>query len=509
MKDGAAENSGLRLEESRVHHICCNVETKIKRGLKASKAHHCGGQTRIMACHLVDLSAELQLKIVEELLQHPIAKPADGDVKQEDHDTRCRDSLLNWSCTSLFFRDLLAPYIFRCVNLRNSDKCGSSLLEVVKGRHNNLVKEIRFVGSAPGDAHIGEEAYEDVVAILPDSVKKVLSDLQVFPSLELLSVRFDNQFDDYAEWDEGLNIGEEEESDEDVKQAEEKIAWRALMAKTYAALLQNESFTLKGFEINDLVRKKVSTLSNPAFHAFLGRIERFHLSIYGEDNGAGWLINTHYYYEAMMSKLDKYLFDHLASITTLVLKAPKEGPIGLEGMNHVRLALKKGQMPHLKTLELEYIFVCQELIDFLLDHTQTLEHLSMHKCSSSINGLAHNGIPWHRLFNSLADAKPEQLTHLEISFKSVPLTYEESFGHDENEDEVPAEVKEAREILRNDPSRRIFAHINLDDKYGMLFDDDEENLASFQRGEDQASYERLMRIVNANAARRQGVVKLD
>lgn len=450
-----------------------------------------------MSSSLVDLSTELQLKITRELLAETYTEEGLDNAKGEGQATKHDSNLVNWSCTSSYFRDLLAPYIFESVKLQNNDKSGSSLLDLSKSRYNELVKEVHFVGSAPGDARRSNEGYRDTVAIFPEGVNALLSNLRVFPNLETLSIRFDYLFNDYSEW---------EESDEEVKKAEEEYAWRALMAKTYEALIRNEIIGLKALEIEDLVPRKVSTFTSQPFRTFLSRLERFSLSIYGEDNGAGWMINTHYYYDAMMAKLDEYFFNHLASATAFALKAPEEGPLGLEGMNHIRLAFRKGQMPLLKTLDLEYIFVCPELIEFLLDHVQTLEHLSMQNCSSSINGLAEDEIHWKQLLNALADANPERLSHLQItnmtenSETGIPLTYDQALGKEEDEEEVSGEVEEARRILQADPNRRLFAHTNLDDKYGMLDHDEEENLASFQQGEDQASYERLMRIVNANAA---------
>jgi len=54
--------------------------------------------------------------------------------------------------------------------------------------------------------------------------------------------------------------------------------------------------------------------------------------------------------------------------------------------------------------------------------------------------------------------------------------------------------------LSEDPQRRLFAYKILDDKYGTLFDDEEQNVQSFLQGDDQKAYDRLMRIVNDNAS---------
>ena len=469
-----------------------------------------------MPYDLTDLSTELHLKIVDELRSDVAAEEIQDDREEDPYDynaetfdekqerkknaskyNRVRD-LLNWSCTSHFFRELLAPYVFETIRLRNTDSSGSSVTSLSQSKHNQYVKELIYIGSAPGDAHVEEEAYSDTEAILPENVSSILSGLNCFPSLETLSIEFPYHFADYDEWDEGLDLCAEEESDEDVKTAESEIAWRALMARTYTALIQNKGTNLKSLEIKKLGPMKVSTFNDPAFHQFLGQIERFTLSIYGEDNGAGWQINKVEHYIALMSKLDTYFFNHLTSCTYLTLEAPEEGPLGLEGMNHIPLALKKDQMPVLKTIYLKYVLVGQELIDFLAGHSKTLETLTLRQCSAEPEGLADNGITWKTFFDGLYEAEFEKLYQLSLLYNTIPLTSEECNGKAEDEEKVSAEVKKARQILKDDSNRRLFPYISIDDKYGMIFELEGENLASFRKGEDQAAYDRLMCSVRAN-----------
>ena len=478
-----------------------------------------------MSCSLVDLSPELQLKIINELLNDAIIEKFE-DVKEEKEDDpydynqekpddfkdrkeweRTQDrvhDLKNWSSTSRFFRDLLTPYIFKTVQLSNNEKSGSRASSLSRSDLSKFVKEIQYTGSALGDGHKEEEAYSDTEAILPKRVDVILSDLKCFPNLETLSIHFPYKFCDYDEWDGGLDLCAEEETDEETKSAEEKIAWRALMSKTYEALSRNKNHSLKSLKLKQFGPIKVSTFSDSSFHDFLSSIEDFTLSIYGEDNGAGWQINKVPAYLATMSKLDIYFFNHLTSLTSLTLKAPEEGPLGLEGMNHIPLPLKSHQMPCLKTLFLEYIFIGPDLIDFLTAHTKSLETLTMRKCAASPDGLAENGIHWSKFFYTLANANFEKLTELIIEPGPVPLTSEETYNKEEDQEKVSGEVKEARRILGEDCGRRIFPYVMLDDKYGMLYENEEENLEAFRRGEDQAGWERLMGKVNEIAAKKSG-----
>lgn len=459
----------------------------------------------IMPHCLVDLSAELQLKIIEGLLhddESPIEKieEQDGHDRRQENAVKIYSDLMNWSCTSSYFRDLLTPYIFKSIKLCNQEKSGASLAALSKSRHNEAVKELHFIGSAPGDAKREEDAFSDTVGIFPKGVDAVLSDLRQFPNLETLSIEFAYQFDDYEEWEGALDMCAPEETDEEVREAEEEIAWRALMARTYEALTRNQELHLRGLVFRQLGPKRVSSLNSEAFHGFLSHLERFSVSIHGEDNGAGWMINKHEQYCSLMSNLDELFFDHLKSVVDLTVKAPEEGPIGLEGMNHIPLALKKEQMPLLKSLHLEYIFICRELRDFVIAHPKTLEHLSLINCYAGIHGLARDGIHWRQLFDPLRAANLERLRQLDILPADLPLSEGEVYPTLVQDREVSQEVREAHRILEEDPSRRLFGHASLDDKYGMLLQNDEENLLSFQQGKDQTSYDLLMGKIDANRA---------
>ena len=74
-----------------------------------------------------------------------------------------------------------------------------------------------------------------------------------------------------------------------------------------------------------------------------------------------------------MAKLDRFFFDHLKNVTQFDLGADKTGPLGLEGT----LPLSADEMAILKFLQLESIFVCLELVNFLVGHTGTLKTVSM------------------------------------------------------------------------------------------------------------------------------------
>lgn len=327
----------------------------------------------------------------------------------------------------------------------------------------------------------------------------MLSHLHTFPNLEFLCVEFPYHFANDGEWKERLDLYEDEESDDCVKLEEKEVARRALMAKSWEALIQNEAINLKVLNIRKLGPVKISTFNDHEFHRFLGQFKQFNLSIHGHDKGAGWDFDDYLRYRAMMSRLDIYFFNHLSSVTELVLQAPEKGPLGLEGLYHVPLALKEDQMPALRIVYLENILIGPELIKFLLGHRTTLESVTLRKCSAQPwENSADYGIPWNEFFDSLKNFDFERLRHFELQHHRVPLTRKERYGEEEDQAKVPAKVRKIRQILENDESRRLFPYTKTDVKYGIFSEDERENLPRFEGGEDQASYDEFMASLSSS-----------
>ena len=478
-----------------------------------------------MHCSLVDLSDELHLKIIQKLLEHDqllheksLPKEGEEDYNDRDDEFQYHRNLMNWSCTSLYFRNLLAPYIFTSIKLRNDEKSGAAVDALLKSRHGDLVKEIYFLGTIPPEMVDTDDSDEDddalakgfdkesleaeegigksVTIALPPVVDDILSDLHKFSNLESLSIGFtypyDSIFNEYYDI-EGADVSDNPESARYL---------HALMTKTYDTLLRNKKLQLRAVEIRKFVWIFTDPYESQSFHDFLSHVEHFTLSVRGGENGACWCINTCDEYLECVARFDELFFDHLASATTLTLRAPFEGPIGLGGFRHARLALRKEQMPLLKSLHLEHIFICQELVNFAISHADSLEQLTLHdcngRCTSPQDGI--DGFYWNHFFDALRSADLKQLSCLEIRPHDAPLTMEETFVHQREEVE-PEDVQQIRRTLNADPRRRVFGYAILDGKYGACDIDEEETLAAFKRGEDQVAFDRLMGIVNANAAK--------
>ena len=97
---------------------------------------------------------------------------------------------------------------------------------------------MNFFGSAPVDSNEDDSdmAFSDTITIFPENVAEILSSLQSFSCLGALNIEFSYTYDVMPK---GLDLTSPEESDDEVRNAEENEAWRALMAKTYKALAKN------------------------------------------------------------------------------------------------------------------------------------------------------------------------------------------------------------------------------------------------------------------------------
>jgi hypothetical protein len=167
-------------------------------------------------------------------------------------------------------------------------------------------------------------------------------------------------------------------------------------------------------------------------------------------------------------------------------------------MRHSPLSIESDSMPLLKSINLEYIFVDPPLIDFLVQHTSTLESISFEECMCGTAGLSENGVYWYNLFESLIKAKPQKLKHFEILPVEVEGLDDEIAA--QNGDLELDDIGKVSKLMEEDENRRAFPYKVLDDKYGMLFEDDETNVEAFFEGKDQKAFDELMEIVRRNSS---------
>ncbi len=142
-------------------------------------------------------------------------------------------------------------------------------------------------------------------------------------------------------------------------------------------------------------------------------------------------------------------------------------------------------MPLLKRLYLQYIFVCPELVKFLIGHASTFESVSLSDCYSSTGyrGLAENGIPWDALFTAFANVEPRKLRQFNILPLDVHYQYEPNEGdgkqdyseqeyseqdHSEQDDAEQQDIEENKnnedaeqeDVSQDDHTQENFDHDN-------------------------------------------------
>jgi hypothetical protein len=399
------------------------------------------------------------------------------------------------SATCKAYRAQLLPQIFTTIRLTNTPAQAESALAAVRA-HGQYTTRLEVTCRC--------DAEEEVVPpVLTPAAAEVLRGC-LTPNLRTVQLRFGFELDSGDEWDdnpeasggESIYIFEAVEEDDYVLEREQQWKWRALIKETWCALAANQS--VRELILDSFIPKWTSAFRTDEFRRFLSRLESAVFNILGLDNGAGWRTNTSYGYIEFLSTLDASFFRHMSGLKRLHLHAAD--PLGLEGMHHIPLALKEGDLPLLETLKLEDCFVGPELVAFIRSHARVLRSLDIARCVSAGSGfgMADNPLYWAEFFDQVYEAK-SSLVELIVGGGRVPLTRDEEFDHDYDYTNEPDEVREIRRKLKADSRLKLFGYAYLDDKYGMFFLSEEENVDEFNKGVDQRAYDRLIGLVEENA----------
>ena len=424
---------------------------------------------------LLNLHIELQLQIVQYLRDSSTAQNA----------------LYNWSSVSSYFRNLLAPFLFSSIILRNTEKSGNSVNLIAQSKYCEYVRHFSFEGTAPGDA---EEGFSDVDIIFPQVVENVLTNLGRFSNLEIVRIHFPMGFE--AGWEAPWQLFQDPESVDDRQNVETHEAWRALNTKVYAALARNVDPGFKSLELDNLIPAEASSFSSVAFQSLLGKLSHFRLSSW--DTSGFFRGNRLFGYVDYTSKFDRLFFNHLSAVTHIDISA-SDLPMEIFGNSDTSLDRNLTQMPLLRSLHLDSIFIDRKLRAFLTSHAQTLEIVKLLNCHAKPPNRNPDGIYWWDLFATLSRAKPRMLSEFQVH--SANNNKFELFDEFHSTQEVKNEAALALESLKSHPEKRLFSYANIDDKYGHVVDCEEDNLLSFQEGTDQRAYDDLIRIVEANKRR--------
>ncbi|KAL8896546.1 MAG: hypothetical protein Q9207_007658, partial [Kuettlingeria erythrocarpa] len=446
---------------------------------------------------ITDLSPELLLIIVEHLLDDNQLDPSKGEKETADNSSA---AINNWSRTSTYFYKLLSPFIFRYVVLRNTQKSGNALQFLVQSNQRANVKELHFKASFTGDgAHDHDERKIDVE--IPSSIHSILFDLASFPNLQALVVDFDSEkihrldFGDFVDPDD-----RDQESEEQIVEAEGRQAWRALQRQTFDAISKDNSSRIRHLVVKTCPLKAPSLYGSEQMNEWLANLESFSFEVYAREEGADWCTNTFLGFQYYIENLDRHFLDSLSNVTRLTISGHAQGPIGLTEMHQALVPLRPDHVPKLRELQMGWYFIQDSFVDFLGAHSSTLERLTLNHCFMVTdfhatgaeddwddNGALPDDIPsWYRFFHAYASSKPTALRHVNVKPENARL------DHNDATENVLKTCKEQGK------ERRAFAYAEVDDDYGVLFENDEENSRAVRRGMDMRGWEELMEVVRAN-----------
>lgn len=305
------------------------------------------------------------------------------------------------------------------------------------------------------------------------------------------------------ERDELDKIFQQPKEQEPLLQLEAENPRRRLLADTWSALALNP--TVRELSVDRFVPIWASSFHSTRFRSLLGRLERLDVTIFGSKDGHRCINTVPAYIDSLQSIL-KVLFLHCASLTRLSLHASQHAPLGGRGHYHIPLSLKATQLPRLEHLSLRNCFIGFELAHFLNGHANTLVSLELQNCYSyrgacDTDGTG-GGMQWAP-FLEMITRPGMKLRQLDIYDHYIPLTIDDGrlATYDPETANEPEDVKEVRRAQKKNPKRRLFLYGFLRDYSGEPWMNKEAILSSFEAGDDQWAYDRLMAVVRQNATK--------
>ncbi|KAL3445546.1 hypothetical protein BJX65DRAFT_142804 [Aspergillus insuetus] len=409
--------------------------------------------------------------------------------------------LIALSSTCSEFRSILAPRIFRGITLHNTAKSALAVQAIGQGRSSGCVKELQYICT-----HTGSWKHETTIEELyPPELNSALSRLAYFTSLERLDIHF--AFDGDSDlW--GL-LSDELVDDfySDAGVAEERAGeepWRELMGSSFRAIaagygLDGPAVTSNSkiphtFAIHGLAPTTLPIYYEPIWGNFLSGVKSFSMTIPYLENGAGWCVITQPSYSGFAEYLGPWFFNHLHCAESISFDPAETGMLGdTRDRYDASTGLHDAKMPRLRRVDLGNLALCDELVNFLVRHAQTLESITLRDC----NGF-EGTMRWKQFFESLIAASPPQLRNIEIINEDQDDKERLLFLDDNWADQ--SLLERAKRKIESEPGVRPFPYASLSDKYGFRVPHFETAVECFLEGEDDRVFKELMVIVERNAA---------
>ena len=497
-------------------------------------------------CRLITLPADIQKLIVTALsVPSPLFTPTYGVQdnkfssygrlikkreeyygKQNDEETTCSIALLNWSSTCRFYRDLLASHLFRDVVLRSKTKSMSSIEAISKTTHWQHIESLTVCGTYVTEERTPHPYPRDANQVDPladfdfSVLSLILSDLP--PNLKHLTLDFPT---DWTRESDYLSVLDVDERLEETLEYESLDTWRKLLFTVFHAVVKNDISSKKkfGLKLLNIPPMQCSVWFSDEFEQFLGHVTEFALCLDHFDNGAGWNMNTMESPVIFAGRLYQWFWENLTNVRSLNIHADESWPIGLApGRCHIPLALPSDdyRFQKLVNLSLKWWLMDAELITLLGKHMPNLGRLTItnYYADAKDNSSSEADISpsWADFFTALG--QHPSLTQITLYPHLSGLRLLDAFDRMKGElannedDDVRAAWDEASLLQASRQSmletgkwtskddarmKRLWPHCSLDDKYGMIFDQEEYNAERYNQGSDHTAWIRLCDVLEA------------
>ncbi|PVH97404.1 hypothetical protein DM02DRAFT_81630 [Periconia macrospinosa] len=420
--------------------------------------------------------------------------------------------LINLSSCCKVLRDLIAPIIFREVRLRNNSKSGDSVQAVSNSVWATHVRTLHFECVARPEFDCEDDLRPPPDNRLYPFVDDVLANLSRFPLLKTLTIQF--MFGESAFWDHDTFkklIFQSEEghlNGDDDPEIEKQIPFRALMMRVYDIVTNSNHATLTSLELRNFTSYGIYSWRTGSWRRFLGSLKDVSIYLHTSQNEAGWSLSRSEDYFQFVANMEP-MFRQMNNVTHLRFVAADSGPLGLSGQFHGPLPLSLDHIPFLESLELEFCFINEDLAIFIVNRSNTLKRVHLKHCFSAINCvLANKRITWAKFFDTIAEGMQsvENVTLEEFLISPSDPIFDMRSEWEDFRGGIPiagAEdsiVEWVERNMKRDKHRRLFAHADLDDELGAVYEDAEENTHAYCYGLDQRAFDRVIAMLQRNVS---------
>lgn len=303
-------------------------------------------------------------------------------------------------------------------------------------------------------------------------------------------------FEVEADWDDndlcdsGMYFCSYAEDWDEVKKKEEKYAWRAALRDMWYDLASLSK--TNHLEVFDFLPRKSSSWTTPEWPSFLGQLKQLTLYPYGSENGAGWYVNTLPGFNDFFQDLSSVMLDHAKHLERLKIVGHDAGFLSYDS-----LKLAAGILPELRVLRLENMAAPAILPPFLEGKPHNLREIHLKNCVAvETNDYDFELKTWASLWKAIREMVEQPICVAYQHHKSPPLTEAENYADSGEEWEPPEDEEEGiarlRKIVAEDKDI-VWPYVEVDDKYGMLMDNDVLNVEHLGMGDDNKEYRALMK----------------